>query len=400
MSIPQSGTPTYLKLLNKKKVLQTIIGGDDYYSRASLAKELNISKPTISSLVDELVKEGWLIEKESNETAHGGGRKPVHLFFNKVCKYTIGVDIGGTHTEIAIMNLEGELIITGKLFTQQALKDDFIHLLVTEINRLLRVSGLINTDILSLAIGAPGITDTEKGIVIEAPSLQWDNYPLQEKVSSYFPFPVYIENDVNMAVLGEYWKGSAKDKSNVVLITIGTGVGCGIIINRELYRGFQFAAGEIGYMITNKDQAGQHFETMFDGFGFLENHVGGPAIVKQYIKNSTTTVNGEYSAEMVFNEAIQGETYATKVINEALDHIAVSLINVAALLNPDCIVLGGGISKSGEWFLPKLQHKIAMYLPKQSQTEVLLTQLPQVALIGATALCLRNHELFSIEKKF
>jgi len=392
MSILQSGTPNYLKTINKRKVLQEIIEGDNLYSRASLAKRLKLSKPTISALVDELVEEGWIIEKESKKAAKRGGRKPVHLVFDKQFKYTIGIDIGGTSTELAIMDLDGGLILHRKIDTQDGLKKDFILLLVNEVNAMLEDKNICHTKVLALAIGAPGITDSDQGIVMEAPSLGWLHYPLKREMAEHFPFPIYIENDVNMAVLGECWKGAAKDKSHVVLITIGTGVGCGIVINGELFRGGQYAAGEIGYMITNKDQASQGFESVFEGYGFLENQVGGPSIVKQYQSGSATK---KENAEKIFQKAIEGEALATKIINEALDHLAVSLINVAALLNPECIVLGGGISKSGHWFLPKLQARIEHYLPEQSRTTVMLTKLPHASLLGATVLCMKKHALLS-----
>lgn len=390
MSIVQSGTPNYLKMINKRKVLQEIMDGGELYSRASLAKALKLSKPTISALVDELVLEGWIYEKESMVAARRGGRKPVQLFFNKEYKYTIGMDIGGTSTEIAIMDLDGACILHRKIDTQDGLQKDFIHLLVDEVNSMLEAKNISHAKVLAMAIGAPGITDSDQGIVMEAPSLGWLDYPLKKKMAKHFPFPIYIENDVNMAVLGECWKGAAKDKSHVVLITIGTGVGCGIVINGELFRGGQFAAGEIGYMITNKDQASQGFESVFEGYGFLENQVGGPSIVKQYKRGMQGT---KFSAEKIFEKAIEGEALAMEIINEALDHLAVSLINVAALLNPECIVLGGGISKSGYWFLPKLQEKIEQYLPEQSRTEVMLTKLPQASLIGATVLCMKKDAL-------
>ena len=114
--------------------------------------------------------------------------------------------------------------------------------------------------------------------------------------------------------------------------------------------------------------------------------------MKQYKRGMQGT---KFSAEKIFEKAIEGEALAMEIINEALDHLAVSLINVAALLNPECIVLGGGISKSGYWFLPKLQEKIEQYLPEQSRTEVMLTKLPQASLLGATVLCMKKDALLS-----
>lgn len=402
MNTQQSGTPNYMKFLNKKQVLQTIIGNADLFSRADLSKKLDISKPTISNIVDELIQEGWLDETESQVSSGAGGRRPVHLNFNKNAKFIIGVDIGGTLTEIALMNLQGEFLQTSQFDTQEWVKKDFTEKIATEIKSILLSRDLNENQILALAAGAPGITDIDSGVVIEAPSLQWMQYPLQQKLTDYFSFPVYIENDVNIAVLGEQWQGAARGKDNVVLITLGTGVGCGVIVNGELYRGSRFAAGEIGYMITDKNKAKMNYDSMFDGYGFLENHVGGPSIVQEMKNRLKKNVFEEYAsiqkwtAKEVFQLAIQGDRIAEEVVLDAIDHFSIALINVTALLNPECIVLGGGLSKSGGWFLPILQEKIQQHLPKQCQTEIYLTQLSQVSLLGTAALCLRNDPLLSL----
>jgi glucokinase len=399
MEIRRSGTANYLKFQNKKKVLQRIIESPELLCRADLAKQLKLSKPTVSSLVDELVLEGWIIERESQTSKSVGGRRPIHLFFNKEVKKVIGVDIGGTSTEIAVMNLSGDIIKNSSLNTQLSLQDDLVQQICSEIKRLLSEAYIDDADVLSLAVGAPGITDIEKGVVMEAPSLKWRDYPLKAELESYFSFPVYIENDVNVAVLGELWSGNAKDMSNIVLITLGTGVGCGIVLNGELYRGGHYAAGEIGYMITDKEMAKKGYDSTFEGYGFLENYVGGPSVVEQMLKRvksgSQYEECKELTAKKVFELAMAGDTHARMVVDEAVDHIAIAMINIVSLLNPECVVLGGGLSKSGDWFLPIIKEQLQRHLPKQCQTEIYITKLPQGSLLGAAALCLKNDELLS-----
>ncbi|MFK4996904.1 ROK family protein [Bacillus sp. N9] len=129
-------------------------------------------------------------------------------------------------------------------------------------------SGLEVEQIFGVGVGVPGITSVDDGIVFDAPSLGWKQYPLKQKLEKKLPFPVYIDNDVNVAVLGEKWKGAAKTKENMLLITLGTGVGCGMIINGRLYRGSTFAAGEIGYLVTDKNAAEGEYESIFSGYGF------------------------------------------------------------------------------------------------------------------------------------
>lgn len=380
--------PNYLKYLNKKKVLQHIRDVENQ-SRATISKQLNISKPTVSTIVEELLKEGWITEEESPVASASGGRKPYRIHFNRNAKYFIGVDIGGTSTDIALMNLEGEIVSRKQFNTQLRLRNNFVETLVSEIINLQKHNGLQNNRIMAVGIGVPGVTDVKRGLIVEAPSLGWENFPIKDKISQLLPFPIYVDNDVNIAVLGEQWKGVAKNKQNVILITLGTGVGCGIILNGQIYRGSSYAAGEVGYIITDRLKAEQGYDRVFSGYGFLESHVGGPAIVKKILEKRPN-VPYQWTAKKVFQEAINGDPLALGVVNEAISHISYALVNVVALFNPECVVLGGGISKSSHWFLPKIRQILSEHLP--SQTELLATELEHVSLMGAASLCLREHD--------
>lgn len=378
--------------MNKKKILQYIKSVEGQ-SRAAISKALKISKPTVSSLVDELLQEGWITERESPFAGASGGRKPFLLYFNRHAQYIIGVDIGGTSTDIAVMNIAGDILAIKQLSTQTYLKSDVTQYLTDEIHMLLQNPGVEVDQVMAVGVGVPGITDVKRGIVFEAPSLGWKDYALRDLLSEKLSLPVYVDNDVNIAVLGEQWKGVAKDKKNVILITLGTGVGCGIILNGQLYRGSSYAAGEIGYMVTDKNRAEQSFEPTISGYGFLESHVGGPAIVQSFkaqLPEHSPLIQNDWTAKQVFRAAREGNPLALNVVDEAISHVAYALVNVISLFNPECVVLGGGISNSGRWFLPKIRQVIERQLPHQ--TEVLITELEHVALIGAASLCLREHE--------
>ncbi|MGY3716468.1 ROK family transcriptional regulator [Sutcliffiella cohnii] len=395
MKQSRSNTPNYLKYLNKKKILQ-FIRDNDQISRAEISLNLSISKPTVSLIVDELLQEGWIFERESNESSALGGRKPINLFFNKNAYFLIGIDIGGTNVEVGIVNLTGELIARDQLLTQAALKKDFINEICTTVYSLLEKNNIGSEFVMAVGVGAPGITDSDQGIVIDAPSLGWINYPLKHKLEEKIEFPVYVDNDVNIAVLGEQWKGQASNKDHVILITLGTGVGCGIIVNGQLYRGSAFAAGEIGYMVTDKNEAKEEYDHIFQGYGFLDSHVGGPSIVKRmemHLQNATYDhpLKGEkLTAKKIFHYAINNDPLSLQVVNETLEHIAFALVNVICIFNPQCVVIGGGISKSGKWFLPKVQSIIEKHLP--IRTDIFISELDGLSLIGAGALVLREHE--------
>lgn len=384
-------SPQLMKFLNKKKILH-YIQENHGQSRTAISKALSISKPTISKLVDELLTEGWIREKESLTASSQGGRRPFEIYFNKDSKFMIAVDIGGTSVTLAIINVSGDIKYSTSLNTQENLANDLTQTIAKHALDLINSSGLNNNQILGMGIGVPGITDMTLGIVVDAPSLSWKQYPLQRNMQSLLPFPVYIDNDVNVAVLGEQWKGSGKDKSNILLITLGTGVGCGMIINKQLYRGASFAAGEIGYLVTDKHAAETSYDSSFSGYGFLDNHIGGPSITRRMMKHlDNQHVNAEeWPAKRIFEMATNGHSRAIEVIDDVISHLAFACINIVSIMNPECIILGGGISNSLHSYLPQLHEIIEKQLP--INTEITITTLENVSLLGAAFLVLKEHD--------
>lgn len=383
--------PKYIKFINKKQVLHYI---QQYQgkSRAEIAKALRISKPTASKIVDELLQEGWINESESTEKNSSGGRKPFQLYFNRNAQFIMGIDIGGTTVEMALVNLEGEMIGKMSFPTQTYLPDNLLEKLSRCVFSLIAEQAIEPSQILGVGIGVPGMTDVEKGIVIDAPSLGWKQYPFKEKMKKLLPFPMYIDNDVNVAALGEHWKGAGKNKDNMLQVTLGTGIGCGIIIDRQLYRGTTFAAGEIGYMVTDKHAAEKKYNTAFSGYGFLDSHVGGPSITERMLNvlDVDRQSEEEWTAKKVFELALAGDEISLEVVNDALSHLAFALVNVIAIINPQCVVIGGGISKSLDPFLPTIEQTINAHIPVE--TEVAITRHANISLLGSAYLVLNEHD--------
>lgn len=377
-----------IKYVNKRRVLHYIqdMQGN---SRSDISKILKISKPTISNIVDELLAEGWIREKKSEKASTAGGRKPYHIYFNQNAYYLVGIDIGGTSVEIAVMNLAGKLLDKTIFETQKHVKS-LVSTIANNVIDLIKNCGLEISQVYGVGIGVPGITDVEKGVVVDAPSIGWKNMPLKMQLESLLPFPVYIDNDVNVAVLGERWKGAGKSHTNFLMITLGTGIGCGVIINGDLYRGASYAAGEIGYMVTDKDSAEKKYDQTFTGYGFLDSHVGGPSITRRMLNYLGDSNNEDWSAKRIFEMAIDGDKKAFEIVNESISHLSFALINVISILNPEKIVLGGGISKSMDYFLPYLSTTMKKHLP--IETEVVITDVEDVSLIGAGYLLLREHD--------
>ncbi|MED4203922.1 ROK family transcriptional regulator [Neobacillus mesonae] len=388
-----------IKSQNKKRILQCILENAPI-SRAEIAGKMKISKPTVSLLVDELIQENWIFEKGIGESTSQGGRRPIHLYFNEKAAYVIGTDIGGTKVKIVISDLNGTIIASSSFPTEQFLQTGLLKKIAKEIDWMIQRNHIDQQKILGMGAGVPGITETTCGIVTEAPSLNWIRYPFIKEAERYMPFPIYVDNDVNVAVLGEQWLGSAKQKENVMFIAIGTGIGSGMIIHNQLYRGSSNAAGEMGYMVTDKNDMKNEFKPVFHRYGYLESVAGGKAIGEKLTKLVRQSPGHslyekaqleELTGEMAFALAKKGDEIALQVINEAIEHIAYGIVNAASLLNPEVIILGGGVFKSSEFILPKLREIVDHYLP--SSVELRVSQLGENAgVLGAVSLFLREHE--------
>jgi glucokinase len=393
------GNNAQLKTLNKKRVLQCILENSPI-SRAEIAGKMNISKPTVSILVDELIQEKWIFEKGIGESTSQGGRRPIQLYFNEKAAYIIGTDIGGTKVKTVICDLRGKIIASTSFQTRHYLTSGLLKQIAKEIDSMIHKSKIDPQKILGLGAGVPGITETSSGVVIEAPSLNWVRYPFITEAKRYLSYPIYVDNDVNVAALGEQWLGSAKNKENVLFIAVGTGIGSGIIIHNQLYRGSSSAAGEIGYMVTDKNDMKNEFKPIFHRYGYLESVAGGKAIgdkLTSLIRSNPDHPLNEQenssvlSGEFAFNLAKKGDSIALNVIDEAIEHLGYGIINAASLLNPEVIILGGGVLKSAEIILPRLREIVNQYLP--SSVEIKISQLGENAgVLGAVSLFLREHE--------
>lgn len=407
MQVRKNGTATSSKIINKKRVLQCI-RENEAISRAEIAFKLSISKPTVSLLVDELIWEKWVIEHGSGASSSQGGRRPIQLHFNHTAAYVIGCDIGGTKVKIVLSDLSGRIVAKRDFKTEPYLASGLLKQMKKEITSMIDESSIRMEKILGMGVGIPGITDTESGLVIEAPSLNWIRYPFLQEAEKIFSFPVYVDNDVNSAALGEQWLGCAMDKRNVLFISIGTGIGSGIIIDNQLYRGSSSAAGEIGYMVTNKNSMNNNFKPVFHRYGFLESVAGGKAVGEHYTKAVQSmpehplyeqSIASVLDGEIVFKMAKAEDATALAVIDESNQHLAYGIINAASILNPEVIILGGGVLKSAGLIIPRLREIVNQYLP--SSVEIRVSKLGENAgVLGAVSLFLHEHDsIFQFHNK-
>lgn len=306
-----TGKPNLIKLVNKNLILQ-LLEKKGAVSRAELAKLTKISAPTVSTIVNELITEG--IVTELGEGDSSGGRKPTLLAFNPSSYQMVGIELKEGKFRAILTNLVGHILLEEQYSWQGEVLQ--IEELIRLIRKFLAASkGYIKGSLKGIGIAVPGATDNHRGIVIQATELGWKELPLRALLEQAFPVPIVVDNDVNMATLGEHWRGAGQQIDDLVFVSIGKGIGSGLILGGELYRGSTFFSGEIGYMVVSPHT----LLDIEDGYGPLEHHYGNGAV------DQATRNLPEYERPMVYREA----TY----------HLAYALVNMVSLLNPRRVIL-------------------------------------------------------------
>jgi glucokinase len=270
-----------------------------------------------------------------------------------VSRYGVGVDIGGTKIIILIADAEGNIVYKKKIGTSGQIKA--IHKCVME---CLSTASVSLDQVAVIGFGVPGITDSSEGIVIDAPAFHWTNVPFKSKMERYFDKPIFVNNDVNCAALGERWIGSTRNVDDMVFIAIGTGVGSAIIANGSLLQGSNYMAGEIAYLVTEEDISGGH-SNAFGEFGLYEKKISGSALSQ----------HGELPS-VLFEKYAIGDEKAIPIISKFVVDLSIGIANMVSVLNPQKVVIGGGVSGSLPVVLESIRSTVARLTPIPTTIEL------------------------------
>ena len=387
-----------VKDINTYTVLELIQRGGPL-GRSEIAQRTNVSLATVCSIVNALMEQGYVLESDSGE--YTGGRRSPNYAFNPRAGYLIGVDVGGTKMLAGLTDLSGEILARAELPTPQSSDnqaEEVFAELLRLISQLQEQIPVGSEGLRGLGLGVPGVVDRVSGDVTLAPALGWTHFPLSERLRQHYTCPIFCENDVNTILLGEQWRGAAQDAQNAVCVAVGTGIGASIMINGSIYYGSNNAAGEVGYMVTTLE-AMRH---SYPRFGYLESLGSGTGIAeraKQRIATSNEfslisvlAVGGEIEASHVMQAAESNDPIALIVVDETVQLLSAALINAACLLNPEIILLAGGVMKSGALFVSKIQDAVNRVVPYPPQIALLKLGL-DAGILGAVAGVIKSSEL-------
>ena len=297
----------------------------------------------------------------------------------------LGVDIGGTKTALLVWDLTAGAVLAEDVFETptQIGPEAMVDRLVAAVDALLAGCGQERASLRGIGVAVPGLVDAEAGVVLTAGNLDdWNQVPLCDLIEAQLHIPVVIEHDANAAALGERWRGAARDLQSFAFVALGTGIGVGIVVNGRLYRGAHHAAGELGDLVVGREFLGQDR----DGQGNLAQLIGGKTL-RRRAKQAT---GDDLSAAEVISHA-EDDAALADMAEDVDDYLAMAVIAIAALLDPEAIIVGGGTAEAGEDLLDPVRERVAREV--SAPPLIIASALgPEAQLYGAVFGALRNLE--------
>lgn len=396
MDQPIVGSFKWMKSLNRSLILNTIRTHGEV-SRAEIAKITKLTPPTVTNIVAELLDNQLVLETELG--ASTGGRRPIMLTINEEAYHIVGIDIGIHHLRAVVTNLNAVIKASETLsLPANVNKETLIEHIITTIKHVLKQANLSAHELMGIGIGMHGVVDPHAGKAVFAPNFGLREIFMREPLEQEFHVPVHVENDSVVFALGESWFGAGRDTGNFIAVNIGEGVGAGIMLNGQVYKGASYSAGEIGH--TTVDMNGPRCTC--GNFGCLQTFVSGPAIARQardqleagresiirdLVSGNLETISGI----TVFQAAEQGDPLALDIFHNIGRYLGISLANLINTLNPRKIILGGGVTGAAQFFLSTLRATIrerAMDTPADTVIIEVSQQGEYASAIGAVTLVL------------
>jgi glucokinase len=348
----------HLRGLNLERVLAVAMARREPFTRAEIVKATGLSVPTVGSLTTDLVRSG--VVRDLGTGPSSGGRRPSFMEFNARHGFVAAIDIGPTLTRLAVADLRGEAVGTRVVATP--MQDDptaMLTALASELRALMRDLAVPVKGLLAVAAGAPGAVDTRRGMVIAlTPNLPgWSQVPMAATLRKALGAPVVVENDVNLAVLGEQWRGAARGHETCAFVTVGTGIGAGIIVKGELHHGHHFLAGEIALMCMGP----QYLDTNFGSRGCFETLAGLKALAASWSEHAQ--INGDGWVRTLFDAAKSGHPDAKRIVDETARLIGIAAANLDVVLDPSLIILGGAMIRQAPELIGEVRRIVSRIVP-------------------------------------
>jgi predicted NBD/HSP70 family sugar kinase len=359
----------HLRGLNLDRVLLAALEHRGPFTRAELIDATSLSAPTVGSLSSQLIRSGLLRDLGAGPSS--GGRRPACMELNARYGFVASIDLQPERTRLALGDLRGELLSQRVVPTPvQRRPGPLLAQVAQQLRALLGDARVPAGRLLAVAAGAPGAVDHERGVVVAlAPNLDgWQRVPMGALLSRALQAPVTVENDVNLAILGERWQGAARGHDTCAFVSVGTGIGAGVVVGGRLHRGHHFQAGEIALMCMGPE----HAATDFGARGCLETLVGLDALAARWRRRPARASAGASQARVaeLFQAAARGERRARALVDEAAKLVGMAVANLCVVLDPSLVVLGGTLITQGGPLLQQVRRVVRGIVPSSSRIEL------------------------------
>ncbi|KUO52375.1 MAG: hypothetical protein APF76_04890 [Desulfitibacter sp. BRH_c19] len=279
--------------------------------------------------------------------------------------YFLGLDLGGTKIEAAVVDKKGNILSSSRVLTKaEDGSNKVLKRMCDLLDEVLSTAGLRSKEISGLGIGVPGAVDQSHGMIYFLTNLPgWTNFPVRDYFQSYYNIPVAINNDANAAALGEHFFGSGMGVKHMIYITVSTGIGGGIIVNGNILNGVWGSAGEIGHMVLEfngrKCNCGSKgcWETISSGSAIAQALIDRISLGEKSFVTELVNLN-DIKAEHVFKARQMGDKISIEITDKAMDYLGLGIANLVNIINPERIIIGGGVSKVGDLLFERVRNKV------------------------------------------
>jgi predicted NBD/HSP70 family sugar kinase len=379
---------------NTSLVLKTVYQQSEI-SRAEVARVTRLTRTTVSDIVSELIEQGWL--EETGVGSSAGGKPPILLSVREDARHILCLDINGQELRGALVNVRGKICRRESLALEGRTGE-------TALENVIQLAGALmdgaSVPLMGIGIGAPGLMDTDRGIVRRSLYLDWSDVPLKKLLETRYHLPVYLLNDSHAAALAEYTFGELRQSPNLIVVRIGPGIGAGIILSGRIHYGDGFGAGDIGHLSVV--EGGRRCSC--GNYGCLETVAGPNALIQrmrelleyEWISFSAGSAlePGEITWDFVRRAFQAGDETVTELVKEAGRYLGLSIANLVSILNVRQVVISGSYVDFGELFLEAASSEVkrrALYT-LSGETKIVNSILgPDHVILGASAQVL-SHE--------
>lgn len=380
-----------VKSFNKHAALDLIRFSGAGMSRTELAEQMGLTRAAVSLIVNDLLESRVVMEAESRSVP--SGRPPIVLEINPERGLVGAIDMGATHMSIAVADFAARIHQETEIAID--IKDGpevCIALADRMLKQILASQGLSVSHLSAIGVGVPGPVITEAGMVVSPPIMPgWDHYPIRASLEKAWGCPVTLNNDAELGALGEWAYGAGRGEKNIAYIKVGSGVGAGLILNKQIYGGTTGAAGEIGHLTIDENgplcNCGNH--------GCLEAFAGGHAIARHgqaLAQSGKRTLLASLpvesiTAQEVAEAARRGDLHAQEILSRAGTYIGIAIAGLINLFNPSVVIIGGGVAQVGDMLTTPIRQAVRERAMRASEQGVRITTAMlgrRSVLIGAT----------------